>query len=100
MVRLSPQVTVLVHPVDTTVHPDLPVGFRWAVMVGGARPQDMDQCAHAGWCPSFEEASFEGESHGAAAVRTLRMFGIPAAYNLLHLPDDPIPAECNTVHVL
>ncbi len=100
MVRLSPQVTVLVHPVDTEAHPDLGPGFRWAVMVGGAPPRDMDCCAHAGWCPTLGEAKFEGESHGAAAVRTLRMFGIPAAYNVLWLPDDPIPAECKTVHVL
>jgi hypothetical protein len=100
MVHMTPQITVLVHPIDTVVHPDVPEGFRWAVMVGGAQPHDIDMCAHAGWCPSFSEAAFEGESHGAAAVRALRMFGIPSAYNVLQLPEDPIPAGCSTIHTL
>ncbi len=91
VVLLTPKVTVVVHPIDTAVHVETPAGFRWAVMVGGRPPGDLDYCAHAGWCPTEAEALFEGESHGAVATRAARMFGVAAEYAVLVLDHDPIP---------
>ncbi len=70
----------------------MPPGWRWAVQVGGTPPTDLDYCANAGWCPTETEAWLEGEMVAAAAVKALRMFGIPAAYRRLPLDHDPIPA--------
>jgi hypothetical protein len=92
---LVPELTVVIHPVDTTVHPSYPEGYRWAVMVGGVPPTDLDHCANAGHCPTEVEAAFYGEQCGAAAVKALRMLGVPARYGVLTLAYDPIPAEAD-----
>jgi hypothetical protein len=67
---LTPDVTVVVHPVDTTVHSTYPEGYRWAVMVGGVSPTVLEYCANAGHCPTVVEAAFTGSS--AAAPRPRR----------------------------
>jgi len=96
LVHLVPGVTVVVHPIDTASHPTVPAGWRWAVMAGiNIPPADLDRCANAGWCPTKQEAEFEGDTAGVTAVKALRMFGIPAAYALLPLDYDPIPAGCD-----
>lgn len=92
---LVPEVTVVVHPVDTTVHPTYPQGWRWAVMVGGRPPADLDFCAGAGLCPTEPLASQDGETAGSTAVKALRMLGVPARYSYLRLGYDPIPAEAD-----
>lgn len=92
---LVPEVTVVVHPVDTAVHPTYPEGWRWAVMVGGAGPTDLNYCAAAGHCPTETEAAFYGEQCGSTAVKALRMLGVPARYGYLRLGYDPIPAEAD-----
>lgn len=92
---LIPEVTVVVHPVDTTVHPTYPEGWRWAVMVGGVSPADLDHCANAGMCTEEREAAMVGEMCGAAATKALRMLGMPARYSFRRLGYDPIPAEAD-----
>lgn len=93
MVHLIPGVTVVVHPIDTEAHPDVPAGWRWAVMAGaGTPPSDLSLCTNAGWEPTEDEAWLTGETVGAAAVKALRMHGIAASYARLPLASDPIPA--------
>lgn len=92
---LVPEVTVVVHPVDTAVHPTYPQGFRWAVMVGHGSPADTDRCVGALLHSDKTEAGLIGEQAGAAVVKALRMFGIPAQYGVLNLDYDPIPASAD-----
>lgn len=100
MVLLSPDVVLYVHPVDTAVHTTVPPGWRWAVHAGGGRPGDVSRCANAGWTPTRQAALSEGEQNAATAVKVARAFGVPAAYRLLDLDYDPIPAGADGVTVL
>lgn len=95
MTDLVPEVTVVVHPVDTAAHPTYPAGWRWAVQVGGTGPADLERCAGAGHCPTESEAAFYGEQCGSTAVKALRVLGVPARYGVLRLGYDPIPAEAD-----
>ena len=92
-----------VHPIDTTAHPTVPAGFRWAVMLGPCPPSALDNCANAGWCPTREEAAAEGDQNGATATRALRLAGLNVRYGdavqVLHLDHDPIPAGDDPLHV-
>src|SRR5262245_49879629 len=89
----APGITVIVHPIDTDTHPDVPAGWRWAVMSGaGTPPVDLSLCCNAGWEPTEQDAWVTGETVGAAAVKALRHHGIPAVYGRLPLDHDPIPA--------
>lgn len=92
---LTPDVAVIVHPVDRTQHPTYPPGYRWAVMVGGRPPADLDYCANAGHAPTETLAMTVGESHAAAVVKALRMQGFPAVLRRCVLTWDPIPAEAD-----
>lgn len=92
---LVPEVTVVVHPIDRDAHPTYPAGWRWAVMVGGRPPTDLDFCVLAGHAVSETLASVEGEAVGAAATKALRIFGVPARYGYLRLGYDPIPASAD-----
>jgi hypothetical protein len=92
MVHLTPDVTAVVHPIDTEAHPTIPEGWRWAVHVGSAPVADLEFCVNAGWCPTEREAWIEGETVAVAAIKALRMFGIPAEFRRLALDVDPIPA--------
>jgi hypothetical protein len=90
---LVPGVTVVVHPIDVEKHPSVPPGWRWAVMAGAGTPAtDLALCANAGWEPTEYEAWLTGETVGAAAVKVMRMHGVPAQYSKLPLASDPIPA--------
>lgn len=91
---------LFVHPVDADAHPTVPPGWRWAVHAGGGRPADLTRCANAGWAPSRAGALAEGEQNAATAVKVARAFGVPAAYRLLELDHDPIPAGADGVTVL
>lgn len=95
MLDLVPDVTVVVHPVDTAIHPSYPEGWRWAVQVGGRPPADVEHCVQAGHCPTQAEATFYGEQCGSAVAKAMRLFGIPARYGVLALGYDPIPAEAD-----
>jgi hypothetical protein len=92
---LTPEVTVVVHPIDTAVHPSNPPGWRWAVMVGGAPPAQLDFCAGAGWSADASSASVDGETAGSTATKALRMLGVPVRYAFLRLGYDPIPASAD-----
>lgn len=92
---LVPAVTVVVHPVDRAVHPTYPDGWRWAVMVGGRPPADLDFCANAGMCTTEREADMVGEIAGSAAAKALRMLGLPVRYSFSRLGYDPIPASAD-----
>jgi hypothetical protein len=80
--RFLDDITVytVVHPIDTTAHPTIPPGFRWAVMLG--------------WCPTREEATAEGDQNGATGTRALRVAGHNVRYGeavqVLQLDYDPI----------
>lgn len=95
LVVLVPEVAVVVHPVDVAVHPTYPPGWRWAVHVGGRRPDELDWCVQAGHEDTAALAWLAGESHGAAACRALRLLGVPAQYSKRELTWDPIPASAD-----
>lgn len=94
---LVPQITVVIHPIDRNVHPTYPEGWRWAVMAGVTRPDDLAYCMGAGYGSDRTAASVEGEGHGAIAVRSLRTYGCPAAYAVMVLDYDPLPVEADHV---
>lgn len=85
---------VVLHEVTVVVHP-YRAGWRWAVMVGGRGPADLDYCAGAGFCPSEQEASVGGEEVGSVATKALRMLGVAARYGYLRLGYDPLPADAD-----
>lgn len=91
----EPNVTVVVHPVDTTVHPSYQPGWRWAVMLGDRPLADVAGCVGALLCSTEAEAGLIGEQAGAAVVKALRAFGVDARYGVLRLDYDPIPAEAD-----
>lgn len=91
------QVTVVVHPIDCDVHPTYPPGFRWAVMVGGVGPAELEFCVNAGHDRTADGAAVTGESHGVAVVRGLRIMNVTAKYAVMRLDYDPIPAEADNV---
>lgn len=97
---MTPDICVVVHPIDTDAHPSQPAGFRWAVMAGTDDPRDMNRCANAGWAPNATAAWLEGEQAGATACRALRILGVPSEYRKLQLESDPIPGGLEPVHVL
>lgn len=92
-------IRLLVHQVDTEVHPTVPPGWRWAVMAGGGEHDDMGRCANAGWCPTEQEASIEGEMVAVAAVKACRILGVDVRYEQVRLDYDPIPADHDTVTI-
>ena len=96
---LVPEVTAVVHPVDTDAHPTYGAGWRWAVMVGGAPPSDLSRCAGAWKEPTESEASVMAENTAAFLVKSLRMFGVPVRYSFLRLDYDPIPAEADEMPI-
>jgi hypothetical protein len=87
-------VYAVVHPVDRVAHPTVPEGFRWAVMLGPCGPGDMSRCANAGWCPTREEATAEGDQNGATGTRVLRVAGHNVRYGeavqVMQLDYDPV----------
>lgn len=89
------QVMVVVHPIDTTVHPTYQPGWRWGVTVGGMPVNDLDYCVGAGHATSARQASVDGETVGAAVALALQHFGIPARYVFQRMDWDPIPAEAD-----
>lgn len=97
MVYLDPCITVVVHPVDRKAHPTYPPGYRWAVMAGSRQPADLRYCVNSGHESTIQMASVAGESHGAAACKALRIFGIPAQYSVIELDFDPIPMEADNL---
>lgn len=100
-VVIFPEVMLVVHPIDTSRHPSIPPGWRWAVHVGGGPPSDVARVANAGWCPTQPAARAEGEQNAATATVTAQIFGVPATYRLLLLAEDPVPTghdRVQTVH--
>lgn len=92
---LVAEIAVVVHPVDTTIHPAIPAGYRWAVMVGGRPPADLAYCVQAGHDPVLEQAMVAGEMVGAACAQALRKLGTPARYAVKRLDWDPLPAAAD-----
>jgi hypothetical protein len=90
-------ITVVVHPVDTNVHPQYPPGWRWAVHLDGNGPTDVDSCLAALMCQQEQEAAIVGEQAGAAAVKALRGCGVTVRFATTRLDHDPIPAEAAEV---
>jgi hypothetical protein len=93
--------TCFVHPVNTDAHPGIPPGWRWAVMVGPCAPSDVERCANAGWAPSAEQATAEGDQNAATATRALQLVGVHGRYGApIRLDYDPIPAGADRVHTV
>jgi hypothetical protein len=96
-------VYTVVHPIDRAKHPSVPEGFRWAVMLGPCAPGDLTRCANAGWCPTREQATGEGDQNGATATRALRVAGLNVrygdAFQVMQLDYDPIPAGHDPIFV-
>lgn len=96
-------VYTVVHPVDRAKHPTVPEGFRWAVMLGPCPPGDLTRAANAGWCPTHEEATAEGDQNGATATRALRVAGLNVrygeAFQVMQLDYDPIAPGNDPVFV-
>lgn len=92
---LTPDVCVVVHPIDREQHPTYPPGWRWAVMVGARPPADLDYCVNAGHATTEAEALLVGEQNGASATKALRLLGVPVRYSVMNLAWDPIPASAD-----
>lgn len=97
---LLPEITLVVHEVNTVAHPTLAPGWRWAVHAGGGRPDDLSRCAQAGWAPTEAAAWAEGEQVAAACTQACRTFGIPADLRRLRLLRDPIAAGADRIRIL
>lgn len=88
------QVTVFVHPVDATRHPDWGDGWRWAVHLGDGPPGDLSRCANAGHEPSLNNAKWMGDRCGATLAHGFRLAGILARYSEpIVLDHDPTPVD-------
>lgn len=92
-------IRLVLHEIDTVIHPTIPPGWRWAVMVGAVEHHDMSACANAGWCPSETEAALEGEMVAVTAVKVARMLGVPVSYEQVRLDYDPIPVDGDLVTI-
>jgi hypothetical protein len=98
---INPTIHVFVHPIDTTKHPDVGNGFRWAVHVGDSDPSNLGQCANAGVEVSREAALFMGDRCAATAVLALALVtGISMSLNYVHLNHDPLGPDDNQVRVI
>lgn len=93
--NVVPEVTVVVHPIDTEVHPTWPPGWRWQVMLGRGPLSDYGRLVGALIHSDEGEANIIGEQAGAAVTKALRMLGIPAKYGYLRLGYDPLPADAD-----
>lgn len=95
---LFPEVTLFVHQVDVAAHPTVPAGtWRWAVHVGGGRPDDLRGCVQADGQPTEGDAWLAGEQVAVAVAGALRTFGIPADYRRMRLLRDPVPAGADRI---
>lgn len=92
---LTPDIVVVVHPINAKAHPTYTPGYRWAIQIGGSAPSDLTHCCQAGRADTLTDALIAGESHGAAVCKAARMFGIPARYSVNRLTWDPIPPEAD-----
>jgi hypothetical protein len=93
--NLPKQVDVYIHPISKVTHPTYSASFRWAVMIGGAPPQSLNQCVNAGGCDTYNEASVMGEAVGAAVALALRAYGLDVKYRMIDIPFDPMPAQAD-----
>lgn len=87
MTDLVPEVTVVVHPYAGE--------WRWGVNVGGRPLADLDHCVASLMHTDKREAEIIGQQAGVAAVKALRMFGVPARSAYLDLDYDPLPADAD-----
>lgn len=94
---LTPDVVVIVHPINLRAHPTYKPGYRWAVQIGGSAPSDLAHCCQVGRADTIDEALIAGEGCGAAVCKAARMFGVPARYAVNRLTWDPIPPEADLI---
>lgn len=97
---LTPQITVIIHPIDVVKHPSWDAGFRWSVQVGGSAPNNLELCANAGMAPDFESALVMGDRCGATLAMGLRILGFPASFSILRLDSDPLGPSDDQIKVL
>jgi hypothetical protein len=91
-------VGVVVHQINTLVHPTIPPGFRWAVHVGTAW-DDMTSCLNAGWAPNAAEAAITGEGAAVCAVKVARILGHDLTIASTMLDHDPIRAGNDLIQI-
>lgn len=101
-VFLAPEVTVFAHEIDVAKHPTYGPGWwRWAVMVGGRPPHELEFCATAGGLRSLADALQRGDEVAAGIIHALRIFGHPVKRARSFVLDhDPVPAGGDIVHDL
>jgi len=92
---ITPDVIVWIHPINVNEHPSYRPGYRWAVHAGGNAPSDLRFCCNAGREDSLQDAQMVGESHGVAACKASRIFGVPTRYFVRVIDWDPIPASAD-----
>lgn len=99
MVRIvvKPTITTYIHPVDTTIHPTYPSGYRWAIHLGDDGPTNINRCIQAGHSTTMAEAEVARDSHAAAVCVAVTMFGIGVRLEHETLTSDPIPAEADAL---
>lgn len=94
---IPPIITLVVHPIDTAEHPEIPPGWRWAVYAGRVNATSADGCMNAGWEPDQPSALVEGERVAATAVKCARAFGVNVQFGQMVLQYDPIPRGADAV---
>lgn len=98
---INPTIHVFVHPIDTSKHPDVGNGFRWAVHVGDSDPSNLGACANAGVEVSREAALFIGDRCAATALIAVDLVtGIQMSLSYTHLDNDPLGSNDNQLRII
>lgn len=101
MKLVESKVYVIVHPVDPVKHPDVGIGFRWAVHIGNSNPMNLDTCANAGAEATREKALYMGDRCASTAIIAIAMTsGACMSLEYIHFDYDPLRPEDNKVRLL
>jgi hypothetical protein len=86
-------IAVIVHPINTVIHTNVPEGFRWCVQFG-TDATDAAAWLNAGWCGTQTEAAVTGEMVASAVNKALAYAGASSSYaGVIALAEDPIREE-------
>jgi len=98
---INPTIHVFIHPNDTTKHPDVGNGFRWAVHIGNSDPSNLESCANAGFEVSRDLALFIADRCAATALLAVALVtGVHMSLNYVHLEHDPLGPDDNQLRVI
>lgn len=86
-------IAVIVHPINTVIHTNVPVGFRWCVQFG-TDAEDTSGWLNAGWTATQTEAAVTGEMVASAVTKALAYTGASFSYaGVIALSEDPIKED-------